>query len=207
MNVFGIEMGNVSLIFEDYVKELKLGALDKYVYVIRDNVFGDIIFSASSNGIRMISCSNLHDKYFGKMYLIDAIKNKTFGYESPIGVIEGFDSISLFNAQQQFERAMTILRFFSNDVNTSDNIEYINSLNTNDTFYNDILIKKSADGAGKFNIFGKIIYIAPSMLPSTKSTDLDAEGYYKTGNDYFTVKFISHKNKYDVCTFMRFLYL
>ena len=47
MNVFGGEMRNIGLIFGDYVKELKLTASDSYIYVIRDNVFGDIIFSSN----------------------------------------------------------------------------------------------------------------------------------------------------------------
>ena len=64
MNVFGGEMRNIGLIFGDYVKELKLTASDSYIYVIRDNVFGDIIFSTNSSGINMINCRDIHDKYF-----------------------------------------------------------------------------------------------------------------------------------------------
>lgn len=205
MNVFGGEMRNIGLIFGDYVKELKLTASDSYIYVIRDNVFGDIIFSTNSSGINMINCRDIHDKYFGKMYSVNVIKEKTIGYESDIGVLEGFDNIARYNAMQIFEKAMFILRSISNDILTADNVQYTNSLNANENFYNDILIKKSADGAGKFILNDRAMYLAQTMLPGSKSTDLDAEMYYKTGNDYYTMKFISHKKQYDVYTFMRFL--
>lgn len=206
MNVFGTDIKDVNTIFESYVKELKLSATDKYIYVIRNDLFGDIIFSANTNGIKMIRCVDIHDKYFGKMYSVDVIKNKTVGYESDIGVIEGFDSIARFNAIQIFNRAMSILNSIISDIVNSDNTEYLNYANSNDRFYNDILIKKSADGAKKFIFNNHIMYVAQTMFPGSKSTDLDIETYYKSGNDYYTAKFISHK-KYDVLLFMRFLCL
>lgn len=205
MNVFGEQMKDIGPIFEGYVKELKLNATDSFVYVVRDNIFGDIIFSANANGIRMISCGDIHDRYFNKMYSIDVIKHKTVGYESDIGILEGFDDISRYNAIQQFNKAMYTLRCISNDIMIADNINYSNALNTDERFFNDILLRKSADGAGKYVMGDRAMYLAPNMLPGTKSTDLDAEVYYKTGNDYFTVKFISHKKTCDVYTFMRFL--
>ena len=128
------------------------------------------------------------------------------GYESDIGVIERFDSIARFNAIQIFNRAMSILNSIISDIVNSDNTEYLNYANSNDKFYNDILIKKSADGAKKFIFNNHIMYVAQTMFPGSKSTDLDIETYYKSGNDYYTAKFISHK-KYDVLLFMRFLCL
>ena len=190
MNVFGSEMKNIGLIFGDYVKELKLTASNNYIYVVRNNVFGDIIFSTNSSGI---------------MYSVNVIKGKTIGYERNIGVLEGFDDISEYNAVQVFEKAMFILDSISNDILSAEYIQYTNALNSDENFYNNILIKKSADGAGKFILNNRAMYLAQTMLPGSKSTDLDAEMYYKTGNDYYTMKFISHKKQYDVYTFMRFL--
>ena len=205
MNIIGGEMANACTIFEKYIKELKLSTLNEYVYIIRDNIFGDVMFSPSSNGISMISCNDIHDKYFNKMYSVNVFKGKTIGYETDIGVIEGFDNIAYFNAVQKFDKDMKIYNCVRNDINTATNVSYINNLNTDENFYNNILIKKSADGAGKFILDNRVIYVAQTMLPGTKSTPIDAEVYYTNGNDYFTVKFITHKKQNDIYTFMRFL--
>ena len=205
MNIIGGEMTNACTIFEKYIKELKLSTLNEYVYIIRDNIFGDVMFSPSSNGISMISCNDIHDKYFNKMYSVNVFKGKTIGYENDIGVIEGFDNIAYFNAVQKFDKDMRIYNCVRNDISTATNVSYINNLNTDENFYNNILIKKSADGAGKFILDNRVIYVAQTMLPGTKSTPIDAEVYYTNGNDYFTVKFITHKKQNDIYTFMRFL--
>lgn len=205
MNIIGGEMANACTIFEKYIKELKLSTLNEYVYIIRDNIFGDVMFSPSSNGISMISCNDIHDKYFNKMYSVNVFKGKTIGYETDIGVIEGFDNIAYFNAVQKFDKDMKIYNCVRNDISTATNVSYINNLNTDEKFYNNILIKKSADGAGKFILDNRVIYVAQTMLPGTKSTPIDAEVYYTNGNDYFTVKFITHKKQNDIYTFMRFL--
>ena len=205
MNIIGGEMTNACTIFEKYIKELKLSTLNEYVYIIRDNIFGDVMFSPSSNGISMISCNDIHDKYFNKMYSVNVFKGKTIGYETDIGVIEGFDNIAYFNAVQKFDKDMKIYNCVRNDISTATNVSYINNLNTDENFYNNILIKKSADGAGKFILDNRVIYVAQTMLPGTKSTPIDAEVYYTNGNDYFTVKFITHKKQNDIYTFMRFL--
>lgn len=206
MNIFGGDMGNINIIFEDYVKDLKLNSEDKYVYVLRDDVFGCIIMSANKSGIVMAQCNDLHEKYFGKMYSTDVIKGKTMGYEYDIGVLEGFDSVIRFNAIQKYEKAMYIFNCIKMDIVSADSISYVDNLNTDETFYNDILLKKADDGVGKFIIDNRPVYLSPMMLPGTKKTDLDAVTYYKNGNEYFTIKFISHK-KNDVYTFMRFLCL
>ena len=205
MNIIGGEMANACTIFEKYIKELKLSTLNEYVYIIRDNIFGDVMFSPSSNGISMISCNDIHDKYFNKMYSVNVFKGKTIGYETDIGVIEGFDNIAYFNAVQKFDKDMRIYNCVRNDISIATNVSYINNLNTDEKFYNNILIKKSADGAGKFILDNRVIYVAQTMLPGTKSTPIDAEVYYTNGNDYFTVKFITHKKQNDIYTFMRFL--
>ena len=205
MNIIGGEMTNACTIFEKYIKELKLSTLNEYVYIIRDNIFGDVMFSPSSNGISMISCNDIHDKYFNKMYSVNVFKGKTIGYETDIGVIEGFDNIAYFNAVQKFDKDMKIYNCVRNDISTATNVSYINNLNTDENFYNNILIKKSADGAGKFILDNRVIYVAQTMLPGTKSTPIDAEVYYTNGNDYFTVKFIKHNKQNDIYTFMRFL--
>lgn len=205
MNIIGGEMANACTIFEKYIKELKLSTLNEYVYIIRDNIFGDVMFSPSSNGISMISCNDIHDKYFNKMYSVNVFKGKTIGYETDIGVIEGFDNIAYFNAVQKFDKDMRIYNCVRNDISTATNVSYINNLNTDENFYNNILIKKSADGVGKFILDNRVIYVAQTMLPGTKSTPIDAEVYYTNGNDYFTVKFITHKKQNDIYTFMRFL--
>ena len=191
MNIIGGEMTNACTIFEKYIKELKLSTLNEYVYIIRDNIFGDVMFSPSSNGISMISCNDIHDKYFNKMYSVNVFKGKTIGYETDI--------------VQKFDKDMRIYNCVRNDISTATNVSYINNLNTDENFYNNILIKKSADGAGKFILDNRVIYVAQTMLPGTKSTPIDAEVYYTNGNDYFTVKFITHKKQNDIYTFMRFL--
>ena len=63
MNIIGGEMTNACTIFEKYIKELKLSTLNEYVYIIRDNIFGDVMFSPSSNGIsRTTSSQRSHIK-------------------------------------------------------------------------------------------------------------------------------------------------
>ena len=75
--------------------------------------------------------------------------------------------------------------------------------------------KESAPSEGKKanvrilgNIFGdKMMYIAPCMLPGSKSTPLDAIGYYRTGNDYYVASFTTHKPTNDVITLIKFICL
>lgn len=198
-------MDNIKTILGSYVSNLKLNSLDTYVYLIRDNVFGDIIFSPNTCGMKTISLNDINDKYFGKMYSVNAIKDKTFGYETHIGLLDSFNNIEYYNAVHQYNKAMYIYKSILNDIVYADDISYINALNTDENFYNNILTRKSADGVGKFIIDNRVIYLSPTMLPGTKSNDLDAEIYYNKNNDYFTVKFITHKKQCDVNTFMRFL--
>lgn len=201
-------MNNVSIIFEDYVKDLKLSVAEDYIYVIRDDYFGDIVFSVSQTYLRMIQCENLSSKYFNKMISVNVIKGKTIGYEYDIGILEGNDFINHYNCTEKFRRALQILTQFKYELHDSDVVksEY-NVTTSNKSFYNDILLKKADDGAGRFISGENIMYLAPCMLPGSKSTEVDIINYYKTGNDYYTTKFVTHKKTNDILTFMKFIRL
>lgn len=200
-------MNNISIIFEDYVKDLKLSVAEDYIYVVRDDYFGDIVFSVSQTYLRMIKC-DLSSKYFNKMISVNVVKGKTIGYEYDIGVLEGNDFINHYNCTEKFRRAMRILNQFKHDLQCSDIVksEY-NVVTSNESFYNDILLKKADDGAGRFICGENIMYLAPCMLPGSKSTEVDIINYYKTGNDYYTTQFITHKKTSDILTFMKFICL
>lgn len=201
-------MDNIETIFYNYVKDLKPSPLDEYIYVVKNAIFGNIVFIANPTGINMIPCGDkLHDKYYDKMYSINVIKGKTIGYETDIGVLDNFSDIAIYNALQQFRKAMNSLDIVINDIMLADETSYMNSINKDDCFYNNILSKCASDGADKFIINGRPIYISANMLPCSKSTMIDTISYYKTGNDYFTVKFICNKKQNVVYTFMRFLCL
>lgn len=201
------EMNNIGVIFCDYVKDLKPSSLDEYIYVVNNTIFGNIIFISNPTSINMIPCGDLHDKYYNKMYSINAIKGKTIGYETDIGILDNFDDITRFNALQQFQKAMCSLNNIINEVMLANEVSHINNINEDECFYNNILSKRASDGAGKFIINGRPIYISSNMLPCSKSTVIDTIVYYKKGNDYFTIKFVCNKKQNVVYTFMKFLCL
>lgn len=199
-------MNNISIIFEGYVKDLKLSASEDYIYIVNDDYFGDIVFSISQTCLSMIKC-DLSTKYFNKMISVNAIKGKTIGYEYSIGILEGNDFITEYNCHEKFRRAMRILNQFKIDLQNADVVKPEYSAQTNESFYNNILLRKADDGAGKFICSDNIMYLAPCMLPGSKSTEVDIINYYKTGNDYYTTKFITHKKTSDVITLMKFICL
>lgn len=199
---------NLSLIFDQYVKDLKLTTNEDYVYVMKDDLFGDIIFSVSSTAINMVKCYNIPDKYFGKMISVDVIKDKSIGYEFDIGIINSNEFIVLYNCTEKFKKAMRILNQFKKDIISSAYQEPLPTLLGDESdFYNNVLLKKSAEGAGKFIFNNNIMYMAPCMLPVGKSSvQLTATKYYSDNSDYYTVVFNSNKkNDNEVLTLMKFL--
>lgn len=206
--IFGNNLINSGIIFNQYMKDLKLTSLDQYIYTLNNHsVFGNIVFSFNPGRINIIHCNNIHDKYFNKLYSVNSLKEKTNGYETDIGIIENFDSISKFNAIQNFNKIIRIIDSLSNDIINATDIKFIDNLNEDYDFYNNILIRKSAEGVGRCILNNRVIYISPSMLPGSKSTKLDAKMYYTEGKTYFTIEFITHKDTNDISTFMHFLCL
>lgn len=200
-------MDNLNILFSSYIKDLKLSANEEYVYVTRDDFFGDIIFSYNSACLNMTRCDGISDKYMNKIISVEAIK-RNFYTEYDFGYLFLQDQILAFNCRRKLFKAMGVLNMFKNDIKMSDNVQHMYKLNDPEQdFYNNILTRKADDGAGRYIFDDKIICIAPCMLPGTKSTDLDVIGYQKTGNDYFVALFNTHKKERDVVTLIRLLSL
>jgi hypothetical protein len=193
------------------LKDLKTTAIEKYVYTTKDKFFGSIIFSINTTYINFINLDYASDEYFNKMISISCIKNGLSGYETNFGVLEQGGYTYQYSCRQTQKKAMEILSSFKEDMSNATFVHKITNLQENERFYNDILLRKSDEGAGKFiisNVTGmsdKVLYIAPCMLPASKTTPLDLVIYDIPGNNYFVVVFISHKNTGDVKTMMRFL--
>lgn len=198
---------NISIVFEKYVKNLKLSVNEDYIYVVKDDYFGDIVFSPNSTSLNIINCSDISSKYFNKMISVDVVKGKTIGYEYDIGILNGNDYIYKYNCIEKFRKSMNILNSFKNDIVNCDSVDHAYNLQQNDSFFNNILTRKADDGAGKYIYNKNIMYVAPCMFPGSKSTDIDATIYCTNGNDYYTVLFTTHKKEFDIITLMKFLYL
>jgi hypothetical protein len=199
-------MNNLNVIFEQYIKDLKLTTAEDYVYVVRDGYFGDIIFSVSSNALTLIKITTpISDKYINKMIAVDVIKEKTIGYELENGIYLSQEYIHLYNCHEKFKKARNALYGFICDIMNATSISKQNQANTDERFYNDVLLRKSDMGAGKYIMDDKIMYVAPCMLPGSKSTDIDIVSYYTQGNDYYVASFTTHKKTNDIITLMRFI--
>ena len=193
-------------IFNQYVKDLKPTASEEYVYITRDNFFGDIIYSVNSSAINFIKIPELADSYFGKMYSIDCITKSTPGFEAWFGVLNDGSYTYQYCCRHMLQKkAEFTLGGFKNDLAGSNNIQIVNNLNEDPMFYNNILLRKSSEGAGRFIYKDKVMYIAPCMLPGSKSTPIDMTIYDRAQSNYFIVVFVTHKKTNDVTTLMRFL--
>ena len=104
-----------------------------------------------------------------------------------------------------FNKSISTLEELSSYIRSCIDTNYISGLNNDERFYNDVLLRKTADGASRYILKNKVIYLTPSMLPGTKKTDLDARIYNLNNNYNFIVEFISHKDNLDIQTFMNFL--
>ncbi len=201
-------MDSINIIFEKYVKGLKLSVAEDYIYVVRDDYFGDIVFSTNTTSLGIIRCmDDISDKYFNKMISVDVIKGKSNGYEYDIGILGINDYIHHYNCVDKFRKSMRILNSFKKDLIYYDSINTIYNLQKEEFFSNNILKRKADDGAGKYIYDKKIMYVAPCMLPGSKSTAIDATIYYTNGNDYYTTLFNTHKKEFDVMTLMKFICL
>ena len=201
---------NISILTQS-LKDLKTTAMEKYVYTTKDNFFGSILFSVNTTYINFINLEYASDDYFDKMISISCIKNGTPGFETWFGALEQSGYTYQFSCRQMQLKAMRHLASFKEDMMRATFIHKIANLQENERFYNDILLRKSDEGAGKFiisNVTGmsdKVLYIAPCMLPASKTTPLDLVIYDIEGCNYFVAVFISHKKTGSVTTMMRFL--
>ena len=201
---------NISILLQN-VKDLKTTAMEKYVYTVRDNFFGDILFSINTTYVNFIKLSDVSNDYFDKMISIDCIKQGYPGFEIWFGVLDQAGYTYQYACRQTQLKVYRVLASFKEDMMRATFIHKISNLQEDERFYNDILLRKSDDGAGKFiisNVVGmndKVLYIAPCMLPASKTTPLDLVIYDIAGCDYFVAAFISHKKTGDITTLMRFL--
>lgn len=199
-------MNNLSVVFDQYVKDLKLSASEDYIYVVDHGYVGPIVFSINSNSLNMIKINTpISDKYINKMISVDVIKGKTIGYEFDIGILSDQDYIHQYNCHEKRKRAMNVLYGFTCDIMNATSITKRNQINTDEKFYNDILSRKADMGAGRYVMDNRVMYLAPCMFPGSKSTDIDVVSYYTQGNDYFVASFTTHKKTNDIITLMRFI--
>lgn len=199
---------SINLIFDQYVKDLKVTSTGAYIYVFNNEFFGTVIVYPTSSAINMIKIqAPMPDRYMNKMISVDVIKGKTIGYETEIGVLDNQDYITQFNCRVMYNKVWKSLYGFIVDINNASSIIRHSQINTDANFYNDIMIRKSDEGAGKFIMDGQVMYIAPCMLPATKSNEIDVTGYYIDNCDYYVASFTTHKKTNDVITMMKFLRL
>ena len=198
-------------VLSQYVKDLKTTSLESYVYTSRDDFFGDIIYSYNTCYLSFMNLNIISDDYLNKMFSIKCIKDEIPGYELWFGILEQPMYTYTYVCRQWQKQSINMIKDFKKDIQNATFIHKITNLNENEAFYNDILCRKSDEGAGRFvisNVTGmtdKVLYIAPCMLPGSKSTPLDMVIYDIDECGYFVVAFITHKKTGDVTTLMRFL--
>jgi len=161
--------------------------------------------SSSINMIKMTA--PISDKYLNKMISVDVIKGKTVGYETEIGILSDPSFVNQFNCRSLYNKTFKTLCEFANDIARATTICRHAQVNTDQSFYNDVLIRKSDEGAGKYIMDNQVMYVAPCMLPATKTNEIDITGYYIDGCDYYVASFTTHKKTNDVITMMKFLCL
>lgn len=197
-------------VLEQYLKDLKPTADESYIYTLNDEFFGKVIFSKNSMCINMIQLSEISDEYLNKVFSINCIKNGIDGFSNWFGVIDNPSYTYQWVAKQTFNSAIESLRQFKQEMQCASYIGKKCLINEDPNFYNNILIRKSSEGAGRYiftdNAIGnKVMYVAPCMLPGSKSTPLDCVLYNLDGMTYNVVSFISHKKTNDVITMFRIL--
>lgn len=197
-------------ILESYLKDLKPTAEENYIYTLNDDFFGKIIFSKNSMCVNMIQLSEISDEYLNKVFSINCIKNGIDGFSTWFGVMDSPTYTYQWVARQALNSAVETIKQFKQEMRCASYIGKKCLINEDPEFYNNILIRKSFEGAGRYifrdNVIGdRAMYIAPCMLPGSKSTPLDCVLYNLDGMTYSTVSFISHKKTNDVITMFRIL--
>lgn len=188
-----------------YVKDLKPTANENYVYTARDVLFGDVIFSYNSATLNLIKMTDISDDYLNKIFSLNCIKNGVDGFSNWFGVIDSPTYTNQYFSRQIQKKAMQVLGEFRNDIHHSTNIMSKTDLQTDDEFYNNILIRKSDEGAGRYICGDKVMYVAPCMLPGSKSTPIHVTIYDNPEQPYFVAAFFTHKKSNTIMTLMRFL--
>lgn len=201
---------NISVLTQS-VKSLKTTAMEDYVYTLRDDFFGDILFSMNTTYINICRIPNLSDDYYGKMISIDCAVNEMPGFETWFGVLDSAGYTYQYMCRQKQKKVMSVFNNIKRDIQRTTSVYHINNIHEDEAFYNNILCRKASDGAGRYIIKNinwisdKVLYVAPCMLPGSKKTPLDMTIYEIEGSEYFVVSFTTHKPSGDVKTIMRML--
>lgn len=205
--IIGNLLTNANEVLEPYVKDMKLSSSDKYVFTTYTHKYGRVIFCLSENSIRMICLGEyIHDKYMNKVYYVDALTDKAMGYECEIGVVEDTSNIAMIRAYEAQSVAVMVLTNLLTEI-LNYNVRYITDLHNDEKFLNDVLSLRASDGMGKYIKDDLVMMLSPQMLPGTKKNALDAKIYTSSVNTvYYVSEFITHK-KFEVRTFMKFLYV
>lgn len=197
-------------VLKPYVKDLKPTADEFYVYTAKDEFFGGVIFSMNSMAINMIQMSDISEDYFNKIYSLNCINKGFDGFLNWFGVVDSPTYTSQYVARYTQNKAMYTLKQFEKEMKLASYIDKKCMINEDPDFYNNILIRKSDEGAGRYvykNEYkgDRALYLAPCMLPCSKSTPLDCVIYYIDGLNYNVVSFTSHKKTNTVVTLFRTL--
>lgn len=198
---------NIAMIFEQYVKDLKPTASEDYIYVIRDNFFGDVVLIQNSSCINMMPApQNLSDRYFNCMISYKFIKDLGVGgHLCKLGILDDISDTYMFKCSLQLTKVKSILDTFKFDIQSATKVDQYPMINQDERFFNNILSRKADDGAGIYAFENKVMVIAPCMLPGSKSTPLDLVCYSRPDRDYYIASFKTHKPTGDVTTLMRLL--
>ena len=209
--ILGNELVNAPEVLAPYIKDTKLTSQDKYVFTTEVPMYGRVIFCPSENNIRMIQLSDIHDKYINKVFYVDAIMDKDAGVESPYGIIESINNITIIRANEAYNNAINVLmNLIVNDLKQSTK-HYCMGLHEQEDFVNNVLNLRASDGMGKYIRQDLnepyVLMLSPQMLPGTKKNGLDLIIHSNPNNRvYYVSEFITHK-KFDVITFIKFLYV
>lgn len=207
MNERRYEMdNNIASVFEQYLKDLKPTASEDYLYVLRHKYFGDCVVVQNSTYVNIMSAPiNLSDKYFDSMISYRFIKEGVGGYMCQLGILDDISNTYMFKCGIRLSKVKYMLDTFENDIKESSKINQYPLLNENETFFNNILCRKSDEGAGKISLGENMMILAPCMLPGSKTTPLDLITYHRDKRDYYVAVFKTHKPSGDILTLMRML--
>lgn len=201
-------MNIINKVLCKYVNGMKLTKDDKYVYLIHNDILGGVVL-VSVNGWSVQSVpiyDDISTEYINKVYSVPYINGETFGYKSDVGILDTFDYTTVYNIIHQYQTDMKKVSDIVSDITSATDMKLYPLLNNDEVFYNEILMKRKSDGAGRYILGDRVIYLSPSILPGTKKNDLDAMVYSNIQNNYFMVCFTVHKS-FDINMYMRFLNL
>ena len=153
-------MNIINKVLSKYVNGMKLTKDDKYVYLIHNDILGGVVL-VSVNGWSVQSVpiyDDISSEYINKIYSVPYINGETFGYKSDVGILDTFDYTTVYNIMHQYQIDMKKVSDIVSDITSATDMKLYPLLNNDEVFYNEILMKRKSDGAGRYILGDRVYY-------------------------------------------------